>query len=697
MPTSIVAMEDSLAFASHFGPDSFESTSLLELHTAWMDNEELNQLPLYMDVEADDPMPKAPSLSTCSPHTAAVEKPSEQSLVLESGLTMELDDLDTQLLDAALELSFDTELSPILEPFAATSAATSLLKKPRRRSKNAHALCQTTSSSVKQNAMDAATQQVSKLESSKTRKETAVTTARPRTRSSSWQQHEQNTFFALFKLKWPPTRQGERAPSFSSLLLQRFDAISTKIRTKNVMEVRQFYTTVMQNIATMLRSVDNDVDLTNPDQVRIALWCWSKLIADKKYCDEFLAFDSATVLVQTNLANVLLQSIIRSRRQMLKAKSEKSTLTSDAPAPGQQPSISAWVSRSNLSSYAAGADDTAPPSSSVQIHYPMVRKKHSASLDQVASLACASSASIPQNGQEVRSLPTMRQASSESAGGSTLKRKRSVSMTCSPVIRKRRDVVKATAFTSPSPVDKRSRSRMQSEVAFHTPRQLSQKKMYMKMRMVPQDKRTKAHVVRGGYRPKVELKLSSTKRISEITAHMSKKWAKVRPWLPKEAVLCFFEKKGVGKWSKEDPDVTCFDIWKRSGKRTNDENVVDVSYVWMVPETDVGEDGYTPVHELVTLEAPPELFEVAVSATSNQGVSSSDESDIVHFYSTCGLPEFGDEVHQIAAEGEEEALNPGALAKDSCDKDRSKKLMSTSGRSRRRIKPVLVSKEEFDI
>ena len=178
---------------------------------------------------------------------------------------------------------------------------------------------------------------------------------------------------------------------------------------------------------------------------------------------------------------------------------------------------------------------------------------------------------------------------------------------------------------------------------------------------------------------------------------MSKKWAKVRPWLPKEAVLCFFEKEGAGKWSKEDPDVTCFDIWKRSGKRTNDENVVDVSYVWMVPETDVAEDRYTHVHELVPLEAPPELFEVAVCATSNQGVSSSDESDIVHFYSTCGLPEFGDEVHQIAAEGEEKALNPKALAKDSCDKDRSKKLMSTSSRSRRRIKPVLVSKEEFDI
>ncbi|KAK1947945.1 hypothetical protein P3T76_000235 [Phytophthora citrophthora] len=109
---------------------------------------------------------------------------------------------------------------------------------------------------------------------------------RPRTRSSSWHEQEQNTFFTMFKVKWPPTPKDEPVPPFSSLLLQRFDAISTKVRTKSVMEVRQFYTTVMQNISMLLEVVENDIDLTNPDQVRIAVWCWSKLMADKKHYEE---------------------------------------------------------------------------------------------------------------------------------------------------------------------------------------------------------------------------------------------------------------------------------------------------------------------------------------------------------------------------------------------------------------------------
>uniref|UniRef100_M4BT43 Uncharacterized protein n=1 Tax=Hyaloperonospora arabidopsidis (strain Emoy2) TaxID=559515 RepID=M4BT43_HYAAE len=351
-------MDDSLAFVSQLGPDSFDSNSLLELHTAWMDNEELNQLPLYMDVEADDSISGAQYLSIdCS---KAVENAADQSKLLHSGLNMDLDDHDAQLLDAALELPFDTELSPILEPFADTSAPGSPLRIPRRRYKNNATERKMTDSSSKRTAQVGTTPQVSVLEKSKTGDETAlaaVTTPRPRTRSSSWQQQEQNTFFTFFKVKWPLTPKSEPQPSFSSLLLQRFDTISTKIRTKSVIEVRQFYKMVLQNVAAMLQVVDNDVDLTNPDQVRIALWCWSKLMAEKKYRDEFLGFDAAPVKVKTSLANMLLQSIIRSRRQMLKAKSEKSVLNSEASTPSR-PSISAWVSRSNLSSFFAGAGHT---------------------------------------------------------------------------------------------------------------------------------------------------------------------------------------------------------------------------------------------------------------------------------------------------------------------------------------------------
>jgi hypothetical protein len=37
----------------------------------------------------------------------------------------------------------------------------------------------------------------------------------------------------------------------------------------------------------LLQSVDNDVDLANPDQVRIAVWCWGKLMADREHRDEY--------------------------------------------------------------------------------------------------------------------------------------------------------------------------------------------------------------------------------------------------------------------------------------------------------------------------------------------------------------------------------------------------------------------------
>jgi len=131
--------------------------------------------------------------------------------------------------------------------------------------------------------------QVCRLETNKAGEEEASLTGskRPRTRSSSWQEQEQSSFFTMFKGKWPRTPAGGAVPPFSSLLLQRFDAISTKVRTKSVMEVRQFYTTVMQNMSDLLQSVDNDVDLANPDQVRIAVWCWGKLMADREHRDEY--------------------------------------------------------------------------------------------------------------------------------------------------------------------------------------------------------------------------------------------------------------------------------------------------------------------------------------------------------------------------------------------------------------------------
>ncbi|KAG6976642.1 hypothetical protein JG688_00001151 [Phytophthora aleatoria] len=626
MPTALLTMEDSHHFSANLSHDSFDSESLSGLHTTWLDDEQLNNLPI-MDVFTDVSTPRAQDSGADSLNTT--EKTTGHPTAADSVLNMALGDHDAQLLDAALDFPFDTELSPILEPFADATVA------------------------------------VSRLETTiMTNEETAplAVTKRPRTRSSSWQEQEQNTFFTMFKVKWPPTPEGEPVPPFTSLLLQRFDAISTKVRTKSVMEVRQFYTTVMQHISELLAVVENDINLTNPDQVRIAVWCWSKLMADKKHSEEFHSLDSESATVKTNLANLLLQSIIRSRRQMLKAKSDSSTSTQ---TPGLT-SISAWVSRSNLSSFFAKGNVPVTEASSVQIHHPM--------------------------------------PNCESPRGVTLKRKRSASTDRSPSVgsakKTRRADVETISFTSPTPTDKRSRSRTRNGVAFHTPQQ-SRKKIYIKMRMVPRDKQTKAAVVRCGCRPKVELKLSSTKKISEITAHMSKKWAKVRSLVPKGAVLCFFQKNGAEKWSKDDSNVTCFDIWKHCGKQTNDENVVEVSYLWKVPgKTDPADDENVHVQELMPLLAPPGLFDQEVSTAVKQALSSGDESETVELSPARGLQEFGQKVafdRSITDEAKEEAAALEALMSDSGDEGLGEEYSPTTGRLRRRIKPVLVSKKEFNI
>lgn len=113
----------------------------------------------------------------------------------------------------------------------------------------------------------------------------------PSTLSTSWSESEQSAFFSIFKNKWPVDKDATtttRSPSFNTLLLGRFDAISKKIQTKSLIEVRLFYTIVLSSISDLLNVLENDVDLTNPDQVRIAVWCWSKLLVDESHKKEYV-------------------------------------------------------------------------------------------------------------------------------------------------------------------------------------------------------------------------------------------------------------------------------------------------------------------------------------------------------------------------------------------------------------------------
>ncbi|TDH64965.1 hypothetical protein CCR75_006183 [Bremia lactucae] len=210
------------------------------------------------------------------------------------------------------------------------------------------------------------------------------------------------------------------------------------------------------------------------------------------------------------------------------------------------------------------------------------------------------------------------------------------------------------------------------------------------MRMTPLDKQTKESVVLCGCRPKVELKLSSAKKISEIAAHMRNKWTQVHFLMPRGSVLCFYHKNGTKELSKEDSNMTCFDIWKQCGKKTNGEKVVEVSYKWNLPSKSI-DDANTCGHIMMPLRAPPSLFDQKVTAPAEQTLNSSDDNEILQLPPDLGLNEF------ISQETQEEAETLEALISDSGDEDLNKDVSLVTGRLRRRIKPVLVSKEEFNI
>ncbi|RLN36839.1 hypothetical protein BBJ28_00004599 [Nothophytophthora sp. Chile5] len=388
---------------------------------------------------------------------------------------------------------------------------------------------------------------------------------------------------------------------------------------------------------------------------------------------------------------------------------------------GGMTSISSWVSRSNLSSFFAQANIPVPDDPAVHVHHPMVRKKYPIKRDET----------FVENANEVLSSPSVQQPIAESVGGKSLKRKRDwvADLTANefaktPVEkRKRLAVVESTPFTSPSPSDKRTRPGVMSDVAFQTPQQISRKKFYIKMRMVPLDKQTKSNVVRCGCRPKVELKLSSTKKISEVAAHMSKKWAKVLPILPAGAALRFFQKNrtidsvlGSSGWSKEDSGVTCFDIWKQCGKQSKGENVVEISYLWKAPESPTPSypAGDSGLQKLMPLQAPPGLFEREVATATQQTIEDArDETELKQTSPVHGLQEFGEKVAfdrsiSVASEKDaalltdvgsagDDAVSLAALIGDYVDDDLGEEYSPNTGRLRRRIKPTLVATEEFNI
>lgn len=443
--------------------------------------------------------------------------------------------------------------------------------------------------------------------------------------------------------------------------------------------------------------------------------------------------------VKSRVAHTLHQSIIRSRRQMLKAKSTE--LVHGSSHRAALTSISTWMNRSSANAFSAVAPsnhagkqqggETGSTSETV-IHHPVVRRKNSSTPIRASSSSIAStmnggsSAAIPAQAL-LEQFRTPKQVAKAKRSLDEMATDVSVGVHSTPMMKKRKTQsnVSEPDFMSPpqAVLSGRAAAATHREIAFQTPQELSRKKMYIKMRMVPKDSQTKAQVTENGCRHKVELKLSSTKRMSEVAKHMEAKWSKVRGSMAENSVLHFFQKGHdfangfCSGWTETDVDVTCLDIWKQCGRQVNGENVVEVSYGWMLPSASSvsvsQRKSSTKKTSKQLARSSGDLFGSEPLASQEEKTAGLDDSPL----SAAPTPDFTHEVllhddllspgRGLQAFGEHlsferdtsdheaaEALSLGGGDLSDAYSDQSSPL---SGRPRRRIMPMLVAREEFNI
>jgi hypothetical protein len=453
---------------------------------------------------------------------------------------------------------------------------------------------------------------------------------------------------------------------------------------------------------------------------------------------------AADPAIKKRLSHVLLQSIIRSRRQMLKAKSLANFTYNSAPsylamkhaeqhlarareAPAPRPSVFSLSGPAPSVAHSTAATQSVGAAEKVVVHHPMVRKKRALAApavdNAVAKCIPPPHAVQPQqsaavDGSNVFTMHAPKRKRVESlsdAGvGSTV-------VDETPSKAKRQHV---ELFVSPAPTSGFSQQLHREHLYSQTPQpQSSKKKMYIKMRIVPMDSVTKAHVASSGCNPKVELKLTSTKKISEVAQHMAKKWKHVQELVPANARLHFYDKQrdatlqeeadaSTSSWSAYDRSVTCLDIWKRCGTQLKNENVVVVYYAW---STETPSWVLEKQHESESLMRSPEsLFAEEISLAdlgedSSAGSSSSSSSRAksrskgrsVSPSPARGLQQFGESMAFYGVcedkKRSDAATCPLAALLDENDDDNFVDCSPNTQRLRRRITPMLVAKEEFDL
>ncbi|KDO28386.1 hypothetical protein SPRG_06624 [Saprolegnia parasitica CBS 223.65] len=306
-------------------------------------------------------------------------------------------------------------------------------------------------------------------------------------------------------------------------LQKRWDQLSKKIPTKTVAQIEAFFTAIVAHVRSLLMFGQVAMDANQPDEVRLALICWYRLFASSPMSGADLENPSQ----KRAIVHRLTTSFLKSRKQMIAAKSAKKKTAKELASPG--------------------AATTVPlTTTTTPVHHPLVRKKRALPLPTVET---------PE--KRVRHVPS-----------------RESSPASSPT------PVRAASVASPAYV-----------YDLTTP----SKKRQIKVRLVPIDKRTQAAVSQTGAMPKVELKMSSSKRISDVCDHMMKKWAAVLPLLPARSTLRVVplgDRLHPG-WGTHDISVTCLDIFSHCRQIAADGLVdtVTLEYRW---EMEVNDENASP-------------------------------------------------------------------------------------------------------
>ncbi|KAF0684216.1 Aste57867_23802 [Aphanomyces stellatus] len=160
--------------------------------------------------------------------------------------------------------------------------------------------------------------------------------------------------------------------------------------------------------------------------------------------------------------------------------------------------------------------------------------------------------------------------------------KRGQSIVHTPVVRKKRPLQSPDMPSSTRSPMAVGASADDDDTKRFKPSPIDLKKKPIKVRFVPIDKATQTLVAQIGARPKVELKMNGSKRISDVCAHMMTKWAAVQDLVGPDAcfrVVPLGDRLHPG-WGADDISVTCLDIFHQCLRQPMDDDTVTLEYRW---------------------------------------------------------------------------------------------------------------------